>query len=76
MFTRIVSDPEVLGGKLRVKGTRISVEFILELVASGASRGDILEAYPQLSAEDVEEAVQYATRFLENEVVLSAEVTR
>ena len=76
MFTRIVSDPAVLGGKPCVKGTRISVEFILELVASGASRDDIPVAYPQLSAEDVEEAVRYATRFLENEVVLSAEATR
>ena len=74
MFTRIVCDPEVLGGKPCIKGTRISVEFILELAASGASRDDILRAYPHLSAEDVEEAMRYAVHFLENDVLVSAEV--
>lgn len=74
MFTRIVCNPEVLGGKPCVKGTRISVEFILELAASGASRDDILRAYPPLSTEDVEEAMRYAVHFLENDVLVSAEV--
>ena len=41
----IVSDPEILGGKPCVRGTR-SVEFILELLASGADRGEILAKYP------------------------------
>ncbi len=59
MFDRIVSDPAILGGKPCVKGTRLSVEFILELVASGASRDDIVGKYPQLSAEDVEQAVRF-----------------
>ncbi len=75
MFTHIVCNPDVLGGKPCIKGTRISVEFILELVASGASRDDILAAYPHLAAEDVEEALRYAIHFLENEVLVSAEVT-
>jgi uncharacterized protein (DUF433 family) len=74
MFTRIVSDPDILGGKPCVKGTRISVEFILELVAAGASRGDILREYPRLTTEDVEEALRYAVHFLENDVLVSAEV--
>jgi len=74
MFSRIASDPAVLGGKPCVKGTRISVEFLLELVASGASRDDILNAYPHLTSEDVEEAMRYATHFLENEVLLTTEV--
>jgi uncharacterized protein (DUF433 family) len=74
MFTRIVCNPDVLGGKPCIKGTRISVEFILELAASGASRDDILRAYPHLSAEDVEEAMRYAVHFLENDVLVSAEV--
>jgi uncharacterized protein (DUF433 family) len=42
----IVMDPAVLGGKPCIKGTRISVAFILGLLAGGASRRDILEAYP------------------------------
>ncbi len=74
MFTRIACNPDVLGGKPCIKGTRISVEFILELVASGASRDDILHAYPHLAVEDIEEALRYAVRFLENEVLVTAEV--
>jgi uncharacterized protein (DUF433 family) len=50
------------------------VEFILELLASGASRDDILAAYPHLSPQDLEEAVRYAARFLRNEVVLEVEI--
>ena len=75
MFAHIVSDPAVLGGKPCIRGTRISVEFILELIASGASRDDARRAYPQLTAQDIEEAVRYAARFVRNEVILTAEVT-
>ena len=50
------------------------VEFVLELYSSGATLDDILEAYPQLTAEGVAEALRYAARFLKNEVVLTAEV--
>ncbi len=74
MYEHIVCRPDVLGGKPCIKGTRISVEFILELVASGASRNDILRAYPHLSADAVEDAVRYATHFLKNDILLSAEV--
>ena len=44
------------------------------MVASGASRDDILRAYPHLTADDVEEALRYAVHFLENEVLVFAEV--
>lgn len=74
MFNHIVSNPEILHGKPCIRGTRISVEFILELMASGATRDDILRSYPHLSAEGVEEALRYASQFLENEIVISAEV--
>lgn len=74
MFNRIVCNPDILGGKPCIRGTRISVEFILELVASGAGRDDILLTYPDLVGEDVEEALRYAVHFLENEVLISAEV--
>jgi uncharacterized protein (DUF433 family) len=53
MFDRIASNPQVLAGKPCIRGTRISVEFLLELVAQGASRADILKAYPLLAVEDV-----------------------
>ena len=73
MFERIVSDPAILGGKPCIKGTRLSVEFLLELAASGASRDDIVQAYPRLTREDVEAAFQYAARSLKNDVWLTAE---
>lgn len=75
MFTRIVSDSAILAGKPCIKGTRISVEFILELAASGASRDDIVRAYPQLTAEDVEESLNFAAHSLSNETIMSAEIS-
>ena len=60
MFDRITTDPAILGGKPCIKGTRISVDFLLELLAQGASREDILKAYPHLSPKDLEQAVRYA----------------
>ncbi len=74
MFGRIVSDAAVLRGKPRIRGTRITVEFILELIASGACREDILSSYPHLTAENVEEAIRYVACFLSNEIMLTAEV--
>jgi len=65
----IVSRPGVLGGKPCIRGTRISVEFVLELFASGATREEILEAYPHVPREGLTAALQYAARSLKNEVV-------
>ena len=74
MFSRIVSNPKIMGGKPCIKGTRISVEFIMELVIGGATKSDIVKAYPHLTLDDVEDALRYAARFLENDVLISAEV--
>jgi uncharacterized protein (DUF433 family) len=49
----IVANPEILGGKPCVRGTRLSVEFLLELAGSGATRDQILAQYPQLTAEGI-----------------------
>lgn len=65
----IAVDPEILGGKPCVKGTRISVEFILELLASGATREEVLRAYPQIPPEGLTAALQYAAKTMKNEVV-------
>ena len=59
MFNHIITNPAILGGKPSIKGTRISVEFILELLASGAAVKDIVEAYLHLSEEAVKEAVLF-----------------
>jgi uncharacterized protein (DUF433 family) len=74
MFSRISSDPSILGGKPCVKGTRISVEMILEWIASGASRSDVVRSYPQLTAEDVEEALRFAAGSFGNEMSTTAEI--
>lgn len=76
MFNYITADPAILGGKPCIKGTRISVEFILELFASGATREDILQAYPHLTDEGIEEALHYAAHFLKNEMAGARQTLR
>ena len=66
----IVTDPHILRGKPIIEGTRISVEFILELLSSGIGIGEILKEYPQLKKEDVLEAVTYARKILGNEEIV------
>jgi uncharacterized protein (DUF433 family) len=74
MFERITSHPDVLAGKPCIRGTRISVAFLLELIASGASAPDIVRAYPQLTLQDVEEAVRFTTYILENDTFLTVDI--
>lgn len=62
----IESKPGVLGGKPCLRGTRISVEFILELLASGAAPEDVLHSYPQITREGLEAALRYAARAMKN----------
>ena len=69
-YNKIISDPEILGGKPIIKGSRISVEMILEFISSGASIDDIIKTYPHLSKESVSEAIKYATEYLKNEILL------
>ena len=70
MYARITNDPTVLDGKPIIKNTRISMEFLLELFASGANREDILMAYPHLAAEDIEEALRYAADVLKHDRIV------
>ncbi len=58
MQERIISDKEILNGKPIIKGTRISVEFILELLSSGMKIEDILKEYPHLKREDILAAIE------------------
>ena len=62
---RIVSDPGVVGGRPRIKGTRLSVSFILELMSAGSSEAEILKSYPQLCAVDIRACLRYASERLE-----------
>lgn len=74
MESRIVTDPAILGGKPIVRGTRISVEFILELIGSGATADDIIRAYPHLTREDVSAAVRFAANYLRDSSVFEVEL--
>jgi uncharacterized protein (DUF433 family) len=58
---RITIDPEVLVGKPIVKGTRISVEFVVDLLGRGWTQEQILREYDHLSAEDVQACLAYAS---------------
>ena len=58
---RIVVDPKILAGKPVIRGTRLAVEFILELLAAGQTEADILTNYPGLTREDVLACLAYAS---------------
>lgn len=58
--TRIISDPKILGGKPIIAGTRISVDLILDRIASGMSIKEILKDYPHLTAKQIQAAISYA----------------
>ena len=68
MFPRIVRSQGILGGKPIIRDTRISVEMILEWMASGATRDDIVRNYPPLTSEDVEQALGFAAATLQQAV--------
>lgn len=70
LLQRIVYDQEVLRGKPVIRGLRISVEMILELLAKGSSTQEILEDYPLLEPEDIQAALLYAQRLVAGELVL------
>ena len=59
-FPRISHDPAVMGGKPCIRRLRITVGTVVGLIASGSSRARILQAYPQLEAADIDEALAYA----------------
>jgi uncharacterized protein (DUF433 family) len=74
IFPNIVSNPEILGGKPIIKGTRISVDLIMEWLGTGGVPDTIAEKHPLLTPELVREAIRYAARFLKNEVVIEVEI--
>jgi len=66
-MNRITHNPKILGGKPIIKGTRISVEFILELLASGMTVEEIVKEYPQLTKKDILAALDYAAKTIKRE---------
>jgi len=59
-FDRITFDPNVLGGKACIRGMRISVSLIVNLVANGMAAEEILDEYPDLAEADIQQAPRYA----------------
>lgn len=72
-LTRITHDPAVMGGKPCIRGMRVTVSAILNLLASGHNEAEILRSYPYLEAEDIHEALAYAAwRTEETDVPLTS----
>ena len=71
---RIIANPFILGGKPIIRGTRISVEFILDLLASDVSEEEILEDYPHLVTQDIQACLRYAARSFKNDFYVQMEM--
>lgn len=69
LLKRITFNKDILGGKPLIRGLRISVEMILELLAQGASKQEILEDYPELEPDDLKAALYYAHLMVAGESV-------
>ncbi len=65
----IVCDPEILNGKPIIKGTRISVALILQCLASGMTKQDVLQGYSTLTPEGLDAALDFAARQFQGEEV-------
>ena len=70
---RIITDPEILGGKPVIAGTRISVELILTRLGEGRSVADIVAEYPHLTQDQVTAAIDYARAIVARPVAEAAE---
>jgi uncharacterized protein (DUF433 family) len=66
---RITSDPNVLGGRPCIRGQRIRVTDILELLAGGATPAEILTDYPYLEAADITATLEYAARLSDHPII-------
>ena len=69
----IAVDPQILVGKPVVKGTRISVELVIDLLAAGWTEQQVLDSYPTLEADDLRACLAYASEILHSEKVFPLE---
>ena len=75
LLNRITFNKDVLCGKPLIRGLRISVEMILELLAKGATKDEILQDYPQLEPDDLQAALLYAHHLVARENVFDRVAT-
>ena len=71
---RITFDPQVKGGRACIRGMRITVSLVLNLVANGMTQEEILEAYPYLETEDIQAALNYAVWLADESVYVMERV--
>jgi uncharacterized protein (DUF433 family) len=69
---RITVDPEVFGGRPCIRGLRVRVKDILDMLAGGASRAEILDDFPYLEEDDIAAALEYASRHVDDPVIRPA----
>jgi len=69
MFDRITFNPQIMGGRACIRGMRVPVSVIVGQIADGATVDDILAGYPDLEAEDIKQALQYAAWLVREDVV-------
>ena len=68
VFNRITFDPKIMGGRACIRGVRIPVSVIVGQIAHGAPFEEILEGYPDLEKEDIQQAIQYAAWLTQEQV--------
>jgi uncharacterized protein (DUF433 family) len=68
-LNRITSDPHVFGGRPCIRGQRIRVSDILELLAAGATHAEILSDFPYLEEDDIAATLEYAARHIDHPVI-------
>lgn len=73
IFPRITVNPEICFGKPTVRGMRLRVSDVLDMLAAGATREEILESYPNLQDEDITACLAYAARAADNRLAFAAE---
>ena len=73
MFERITFDQKIMGGRACIRGMRITVSLVVNLVANEMTIEEILNEYPDLEAEDIRQALQYAASLARDEFYLLSE---
>lgn len=68
MFERITFDSNVMGGRACIRGMRITVSLVVNLVANGMSTSEIVREYPDLEPEDIRQALSYVSALANEEV--------
>jgi uncharacterized protein (DUF433 family) len=71
LLKRIVVDPNILAGKPVIRGTRIPVYLIVEIIAAGKNTSDVIKEYPELREDDVKAALLYASKLLGREITVA-----